>query len=81
QNSIQHQCAINSIVGYCSCFKAMLVVESRKGAEQHSFSRSFASWSLLERLCFVTCQCLEGEDTKVFRYTATGVLKKERIDR
>eukprot|EP00439_Symbiodinium_sp_Y106_P056305 s56_g7.t2 len=81
QNSIQHQCAINSIVGYCSCFSAMLVVESRKGAEQHSFSSSFASWSLLERLCFVTCQCLEGEDTKVFRYAATGVLKKERIDR
>ncbi|CAE7268707.1 unnamed protein product [Symbiodinium natans] len=81
QNSIQHQCATNSIAGYCSCFTAMLVVESRKGAEQHTFSSSFASWSRLERLCFVTCQCLGTDSMKVFRYTEQGVLKKERVDR
>jgi len=81
QNRIQHQCALNSLPGYLSCFTAMLAVEGRQsGMEQEAFQTSLGSLGRLERQCFLTCHCLENSTDKVFKYSQKGVLRKDRID-
>ncbi|CAK9042198.1 unnamed protein product [Durusdinium trenchii] len=87
RNSMQRQSAINCMASFCTCFSTMLCLTQRTFVEtfggvtlKSEATVDSRCWTTLERLCFMSCQCLDVEHQVYVFKSSCRQLEQQSFD-